>query len=252
MQSAIKSGLDGSGVLPGKLKLMRKAQILFQASADTLKKRHIDKKNVLLMAYAFAVSETNASGGVVVTAPTCGACGVLPAILKFSQDTLKVSENKIIEALAVAGLIGNIARTNATIAGAEGGCQAEVGVACAMAAAAYSHLIGSSNSQIFQAASVALEHHLGLTCDPVLGYVQSPCIERNAFAAIRALDAANYTSLMQIKVLFNYDDILETMLETGRALNAGYRETSTAGLASIYNKKKLSKTFKKKFDIKIT
>jgi L-serine dehydratase len=252
MQAAIKTGLAAEGELPGKLKLKRKAKVFFETPQKILSRKAIDKKIVLMMAYAFAVSETNASGGVVVTAPTCGSCGILPAILMFAKDTLNIKDVQIIEALAIAGLIGNIVRTNGSIAGAEAGCQAEVGVACSMAAAAYGYLIDLTNQKIFVAASAALEHHLGLTCDPVLGYVQAPCIERNALATIRALDAAQLVSLSPFKEIFNFDDIIETMLVTGRALNAGYRETSVGGLASIYNKKKATKAFNKKFGIKVS
>ncbi|GHU48747.1 hypothetical protein FACS1894218_6550 [Bacilli bacterium] len=243
MCNCIKNGLSTAGTLPGKLKLKRHAKEIYDSK--------VSAPNKLLIAYAFAVSETNASGGVVVTAPTCGACGVLPAVLYFAQKELKLSNEKILEALAIAGLVGNITRTNGSIAGAEAGCQAEIGTACAMAAAAYGYLIGLSNEDIFCAASSALEHHLGLTCDPVLGYVQSPCIERNALCAPRAIDAANLISLKNNRIhIFNYDDIVLTMLETGKALNPGYRETSLAGLSNTYsNKKKLSK---KDFNIKVS
>jgi L-serine dehydratase len=251
MQQAINKGLKSTDPLPGRLKLKRKAKILFDTSIQKLKSKHIDGNRHRLMAYAFAVSETNASGGIVVTAPTCGACGILPAVLLYSKEQLKLNDQKIIEGLAVAGLVGNVARTNGSIAGAEAGCQAEVGVACAMAAAAFAYFLKLSNNQIFNTAVSALEHHLGLTCDPVLGYVQSPCIERNALAAIRAIDAADLISLSAEGRIFNFDDIVETMLTTGRALNAGYRETSTAGLADIYNKK-INAKFKHKFDIKIS
>jgi L-serine dehydratase len=251
MQEDINEGLKQTAVLPGTLKLKRKAKILFEASVKKLKSKHINGNHNRLMAYAFAVSETNASGGVVVTAPTCGACGILPAVLLYAREQLKLNDVKIIEGLAIAGLIGNIARTNGSIAGAEAGCQAEVGVACAMASGAYAYFLKLSNNQIFSAAVSALEHHLGLTCDPVLGYVQSPCIERNALAAIRAVDAADLISLTSEGRLFNFDDIIETMLATGKALNPGYRETSTAGLADIYNKK-INAKFKHKFDIKVS
>jgi L-serine dehydratase len=251
MQQAIENGLNQTELLPGKLKLKRKARVLFNVSERKLKSKHIDQNQSRLMAYAFAVSEANASGGIVVTAPTCGSCGVLPAVLRYSQELLKLKKQKIIEGLAIAGLVGNIARTNGSIAGAEAGCQAEIGVACAMAAAAFAYFLKLSNIQIFNAAVSALEHHLGLTCDPVLGYVQSPCIERNALAAIRAINAATLASLTTESKIFNFDDIVEAMLTTGRALNPGYRETSTAGLADIYNKK-INAKFKAKFDIKVS
>jgi L-serine dehydratase len=251
MEQGINNGLQETTPLPGKLRFKRRAKILFDASSKKLKNKHVGDNRNRLMAYAFAVSETNASGGIVVTAPTCGACGILPAVLRYSKEQLHLSETKIIEGLAIAGLIGNIARTNGSIAGAEAGCQAEVGVACAMAAGAYAYFLKLSNTQIFSAAVSALEHHLGLTCDPVLGYVQSPCIERNGLAAIRAIDAAYLISLTAQSRLFNFDDIIETMLETGKALNAGYRETSTAGLADIYNKK-INAKFKHKYDIKVS
>jgi L-serine dehydratase len=252
MQQSIKSGLKTTGVLPGKLKLQRRAKALFEISIKKMNDRHIDGNRNKLMSYAFAVAEHNASGGIVVTAPTCGASGILPAVLRYAQEQLGISDNKIINALSIAGLIGNIARTNGSIAGAEAGCQAEVGVACAMAAGAYTYLLKLSNTQIFNSAADVLEHHLGLTCDPVLGYVQSPCIERNALASLRALDAVDLISLSSNKkTIFNYDDIIETMLETGKNMSKDYRETSQGGLASIYAKK-IDNKFKEKFDIKIS
>jgi L-serine dehydratase len=250
MQQSINIGLKQTSVIPGKLKLKRRAKILYEAPEKKITRVHMDKARNHLMAYAYAVCEMNASGGMIVTAPTCGACGILPATLRYSQELLKLTDNKIIKGLSVAGLVGNIARTNGSISGAEAGCQAEVGVACAMAAAAFAYFLKLSNKQIFDAAASALEHHLGLTCDPVLGYVQIPCIERNGLAAGRAIDAADLISLSSDHRKLNFDDIIATMLETGKALNAGYRETSTAGLADIYNKK--NDKFKKKFDIKIS
>ena len=195
------------------------------------------------MAYAYAVSEENASGGVIVTAPTCGSSGVLPAVIKTACDVIPIAkkrgiiieEKDIINAIKTAGLIGNLIKSNASISGAEAGCQAEIGAACSMAAAFQAELVGASLEQISSAAEIALEHHLGLTCDPVGGFVQIPCIERNAVAALRALDAfglAYYLKNFESKVSF--DMVVETMLETGKDLPRRYRETSTGGLAKNY------------------
>ena len=232
MKSAINEGLSKNGTLPGGLGTKRKAQTLLQ-------KRHIDesaqtKENRLVSAYAFAVSEENASGGVIVTAPTCGSCGVLPSVLKYMQDTRRYTDEEIIKALAVAGLVGNIIRTNASISGAECGCQAEIGSACSMAAAALGELFEMGLDQIDYAAEVAMEHHLGLTCDPICGLVQIPCIERNAVAAMRAINAISLANFLSDSRKITFDLIVKTMYNTGCDLPLGYRETADGGLAKYY------------------
>ncbi|HRD91032.1 MAG TPA: L-serine ammonia-lyase, iron-sulfur-dependent, subunit alpha, partial [Accumulibacter sp.] len=181
-----------------------------------------------------AVSEENAAGGEVVTAPTCGACGVLPAVLFFLQQNARLPDEKIHRALATAGMIGNIVKRNASISGAEVGCQGEVGTACAMAAGAAAQLLGASVRQIEYAAEMGLEHHLGLTCDPIGGYVQIPCIERNAIAAVRAVDCAAYALLSDGHHIVSFDEVVRTMWETGRDLKASYRETARGGLARVH------------------
>ena len=230
MQQAISRGLNNEGVLPGVLKLRRKAMSYYERS------KHLDhsmKQNAQLYAYALAVSEENASGGETVTAPTCGASGVLPAVLYCMKETKDISDQRILRALATAGLIGNIVKTNASISGAEVGCQGEVGTACAMASAATAQLIGGTIHQIEYAAEMGLEHHLGLTCDPVAGLVQVPCIERNAFGAVRAWDHGTYAILSDGKHLINFDRATQAMLETGRDLPSIYRETALGGLAKV-------------------
>ena len=233
MQNAINEGLSKSGILPGGLSVERKAQFLFN-------QKHIDespqtRENRLVCSYAFAVSEQNADCGVIVTAPTCGSCGVLPAVLKYMQDKNNFSDDDIIRALAVAGLIGNIVSTNASISGAECGCQAEVGTACSMAAAALCELFEMGIDQIEYAAEVAMEHHLGLTCDPVCGLVQIPCIERNAVAAMRAINALSLANFLFASRKVSFDVVVETMYQTGKDLSHLYRETSEGGLAKLYN-----------------
>ena len=221
------------GVLPGGLKVARKASTYWVKSksyTDSLKSR------AQIYAYALATSEENASGGIVVTAPTCGSCGVVPAVLYHlanSRDFLRI---RILRALATAGLFGNVAKTNASISGAEVGCQGEVGVACAMAAAAACQLFGGTPSQIEYAAEMGLEHHLGLTCDPVCGLVQVPCIERNAIAAARAFDANAYATLSDGSHMVSFDKVVEVMNETGHALPSLYRETSEGGLAKRFKR----------------
>lgn len=229
MKQAIHQGLEAEGVLPGGLGLRRKAgeyMIKAQSYAENIRARG------QVYAYALAVSEQNASGGLVVTAPTCGSCGVMPAVLYHLQRTRHFTDNRILRALATAGLFGNVVRTNASISGAEVGCQGEVGVACSMAAAAASQLHGGTLSQIEYAAEMGLEHHLGLTCDPVCGLVQIPCIERNAFAASRALDANTYANFTDGKHRVSFDRVVATMHQTGKDLPSLYKETSTGGLAS--------------------
>ena len=232
MQNAINEGLSRSGILPGGLSVERKAQFLYN-------QKHIDespqtRENRLVCSYAFAVSEQNADCGIIVTAPTCGSCGVLPAVLKYMQDKNRFSDEDIIRALAVAGLVGNIVSTNASVSGAECGCQAEIGTACSMAAAALSELFEMGIDQIEYAAEVAMEHHLGLTCDPVCGLVQIPCIERNAVAAMRAINALSLANFLFASRKVSFDVVVETMYQTGKDLSHLYREISEGGLAKLY------------------
>jgi L-serine dehydratase len=228
MKSAIQRGLENEGVLPGMIHLQRKASA-YSIKANGYKGSL--RRRSLLFAYALAVSEENASGGRIVTAPTCGSCGVLPAVLYLLQTSYKFSDQKIIRALATAGLIGNLVKTNASISGADVGCQGEIGTACAMAAAAAAQLFGGSPFQIEYAAEMGLEHHLGLTCDPVAGLVQIPCIERNAFGASRALDASTFALLSDGKHRISFDKTVSTMKQTGHDLPSLYKETSEGGLA---------------------
>ena len=228
MNDAIARGLQTEGVLPGGLRLSRKAYRVYQQTF------HLDvltQRTGLLTAYALAVSEENAAGGMVVTAPTCGSCGVLPSVLRYLQQRSEFTPAMIVRALATASLVGNIVKTNASISGAEVGCQGEVGTACAMAAAAAAQLLGATPHQIEYAAEIALEHMLGLTCDPIAGLVQVPCIERNAMAAMRALNCAEYVLFSDGRHLVSFDRIVETMNYTGHDLPRLYRETSTGGLA---------------------
>ncbi|MEG0284060.1 MAG: L-serine ammonia-lyase, iron-sulfur-dependent, subunit alpha [Erysipelotrichales bacterium] len=236
MLNNAQRGLDTTGMIPGDLKLIRVAQKINKAglSSDTKEEKH----RLLVSSYAYAVSEENASGGLVVTAPTCGASGVMPAIMYYYHHDLGFSIEKLAQSLAVAGVFGNLIKQNASISGAEGGCQAEVGTACSMAAAAVSYLDGLNLSQIEYAAEIAIEHHLGLTCDPVFGYVQIPCIERNGQAALRALDAALYAkALGEFRTnSISFDTVVNVMRETGNDLNHIYRETALGGLAINYIK----------------
>lgn len=228
MKDAVKRGLDNEGVLPGPLSLHRKAvsyHIKAEGYKDSLRTRG------LVFAYALAVSEENASGGEIVTAPTCGSCGVVPAVLYHLEVSRGFSKNRMLRALATAGLFGNIVKQNASISGAEVGCQGEVGVACAMAAAAASQLFGGSPAQIEYAAEMGLEHHLGMTCDPVCGLVQIPCIERNAYAAARALDANIYSSFTDGIHRVSFDRVVAVMKQTGHDLPSLYKETGEGGLA---------------------
>jgi len=236
MKDSIQNGLSKDGILPGVLEVERKAKSLLKKSF-ALEPQEIKEKR-LVSAYAFAVSETNANGGYVVTAPTCGASGVLPAVLFYLQERYSFKDEDIINSLATAGLIGNLIKFNASISGAEAGCQAEIGSACAMAAGAQSELYDLSLEQIEYAAEIALEHHLGLTCDPIYGYVQIPCIERNAVAALRAIDASSLAFFLTGSRKISFDMVVETMLETGKDLNKNYRETSGGGLATNYKKPK--------------
>ncbi len=231
MKTAIRKGLNDEGILPGGLNVAKKARSLYNS-------QHIDesaetRENRMVCAYAFAVSEQNASGETIVTAPTCGAAGVLPAVLYYQQRKHRFKDEEILRALAVAGIIGNIIKTNASISGAECGCQAEIGSACAMASAALAELFKLSLDKIEYAAEIAIEHHLGLTCDPICGLVQIPCIERNAVAAMRAINAVNLASFLWDTRKISFDHVVRTMKETGHDLHTSYKETSEAGLAKI-------------------
>ena len=230
MQTSVREGLDADGVLPGELNLRRKAAAYWQKA----KSYKVSLQNrCLIMSYALAVSEQNASGGLVVTAPTCGAAGVLPAILYHLKTYHEFSDKNILKALATAGLFGNVIKNNASISGAEVGCQGEVGSACAMAAAAANQIFGGTPQQIEYAAEMGLEHHLGLTCDPIRGLVQIPCIERNSFAALRALDASLASMLSDGKHMVSFDTVVETMRQTGIDLSNLYKETACGGLAVV-------------------
>ncbi|QIR76923.1 L-serine ammonia-lyase [Sulfurospirillum diekertiae] len=229
MQTTIDRGLKQSGVLPGILQYPRKAPMFFAKARKEEKRTH-----GIIFAYALATSEENASGNIVVTAPTCGACGVVPAVLRYLKELYTLDQTDCLRALAVAGLLGNIVKFNGSISGAEVGCQGEVGVACSMAAGMASYLFGGNLQQIDYAAEMGLEHHLGMTCDPIAGYVQVPCIERNAVAAIRAVDAAEYTSYTDGTHKVSFDEIIQTMVETGKDMNTNYKETSLGGLAKHY------------------
>lgn len=231
MKSAVERGIVREGRLPGPLNLRRKAAQYYVKAAgfrDNLKSRG------LTFAYALAVSEENASGGIIVTAPTCGSCGVLPGVLYHIWKSRDLPETRVLRALATGGLIGNIVKQNASISGAEVGCQGEVGVACAMAAAAALQLFGGSPAQIEYAAEMGLEHHLGMTCDPVCGLVQIPCIERNAYAAARALDANLYSAFSDGRHRVTFDRIVEVMKQTGHDIPSLYKETAMGGLAVIH------------------
>ena len=232
MLDTINIGLSKDGELQGKLHIKRKAKMLYEKK---ILENNDDMYVRLLYSYAYAVAEENADGGVIVTAPTCGSCGVLPAVLRYSLEHDKVSKTEAINGLAVAGLIGNLVKSNASISGAEAGCQAEIGTACAMAAAYYSYVRGANLNHIEQSAEIALEHHLGLTCDPIMGYVQIPCIERNAVAAIRAIDAFKLSNLLYSDdSKISFDLVVKTMLETGKDIENKYRETSKGGLAKYF------------------
>jgi len=233
MKKAIGNGLHHEGLLPGGLKLQRKAASYYAKSVGL---KDYAKTTSRIFAYALAVAEENASGGEVVTAPTCGSAGILPAVLKISQEHFMIDDDKIIRALATAGLVGNIVKHNASISGAEVGCQGEVGTACAMAAAAATQLAGGTPAQIEYAAEMGLEHHLGLTCDPVNGLVQIPCIERNVHAAVRAFDAARYSILSDGSHFISFDVVTKVMKQTGKDLPSLYKETSLGGLAAFGDK----------------
>ncbi|HBC86285.1 MAG TPA: L-serine ammonia-lyase [Lentisphaeria bacterium] len=230
MKESLARGLDTEGVLPGGIKLERKARSYYYKAK---RNDQASQKTGLLSAYALAVSEENASGGIVVTAPTCGSCGVIPSVLKILQETYNFSDDDILKALATAGHFGNVIKANASISGAEVGCQGEIGSACSMAAAAAAQLLGGTVYQVEYAAEMAMEHHLGLTCDPVMGLVQIPCIERNVFAAARALTCAEYALFSDGRHRISFDEVIETMRLTGHDLKSSYRETAQGGLAKL-------------------
>lgn len=232
MKEAVERGLKREGRLPGPLNLPRKAPTYYVKATGY--KQSLQTRG-LVYAYALAVSEENASGGTIVTAPTCGACGVLPAVLYHISKSHEFTDKQILHALATAGLVGNIVKKNASISGADVGCQGEVGVACAMASAASCQLFGGSPSQIEYAAEMGLEHHLGMTCDPICGLVQIPCIERNAFAATRALDSNLYAAFSDGSHRVSFDRVVEVMKRTGHDIPSLYKETSEGGLAKGFN-----------------
>ena len=232
MEDSVRRGLAAEGILPGGLGVARKAKLLFDKrcyneSADVTMNR-------LIAAYAYAVSEENADEHIVVTAPTCGSCGVLPAVMYHMRYDRGFPEEEILDALAVAAMIGNVIRTNASISGAECGCQAEIGSACSMTAAALASLYGLNSDQIEYAAEIAMEHNLGLTCDPVKGLVQIPCIERNAVAAMRAISSVNLSRFLYTTRKISFDEVVATMYRTGKDMDEKYRETSHGGLAQLY------------------
>lgn len=241
MFACVEKGLEAEGIIPGRLQLEKVAARLYTntMNMEFNAANSSERTKMLVSAYAYAVSEENASGGEVVTAPTCGAAGVLPAVLYYFHHHQNIDEARLINALAVAGVFGNVVKTNATISGAKGGCQAEIGTACSMAAAAAAYLLKLDLQQIEYAAEVAMEHHLGLTCDPVGGYVQIPCIERNGAAALRAYDAALYGKHIAIlrKNRISFDDVVQVMKETGKHLHKDYKETSLGGLAKHHQHK---------------
>lgn len=236
MQETVKMGLNAVGELPGGLHVMRKANHLWHSKY--IGESQSIAENRMICAYAFAVAEQNACGGQVVTAPTCGSCGVLPAVMYFMKKYHKFSDAQIVRGLAAAGIVGNLIKTNASISGAECGCQAEIGSACSMAAAGLAELYDMDIEQIEYAAEVAMEHHLGLTCDPVNGLVQIPCIERNAVAAMRAINSVNISNFLAFTRKVSLDTIITTMYETGRDISGCYRETSKGGLAKLYDRRK--------------
>ena len=238
MKRSIDEGLAASGVLPGGLNVQRKAKYLYEK--DPKVDEPALKEFQMIAAFAYAVAEQNAGNGTVVTAPTCGACGVVPAVLKYAQVTKGFTDEQIIHGLATAGIIGNLTKTNASISGAECGCQAEVGTACSMAAAALAELYQQDLDQVEYAAEVAMEHHLGLTCDPICGLVQIPCIERNAVAAMRAMNACNLSYFLTGSRNISYDMVCRAMKETGVNLNHRFRETSEGGLAKLYNRRRIN------------
>ena len=235
MKQSIEDGLHAEGTLPGGLKVQRKAKHLISQELSTEVAQVRECR--LICAYAFAVSEQNADNGTIVTAPTCGSCGVLPAVLRYIQETRHLSDRQILRGLATAGIIGSLTKRNASISGAEAGCQAEIGTACSMAAAALAELYGLNLDQVEYAAEMAMEHHLGLTCDPICGLVQIPCIERNAVAAMRAMNACNLSYFLCGSRNISYDMVCKAMYDTGLGLSHQYKETSEGGLARFYGRR---------------
>jgi L-serine dehydratase len=235
MKKSVENGIEHEGVLPGPLKLARKAASYY---AKSLGYSPAIMRRGMIYTFALAVAEENAGGGRVVTAPTCGSCGVVPSVLYLLHKYNDATEQRIIRALATAGLVGNLVKHNASISGAMVGCQGEVGTACAMAAAAATQIFGGTITEVEYAAEMGMEHHLGLTCDPVMGLVQIPCIERNAFGATRALDASTFSILSDGRHRVSFDEIVQTMKQTGLDMNAAYRETSTGGLAKVVKSRK--------------
>lgn len=235
MKTSIDAGLSTTGILPGGLGVQRKARFLLdqQRSGEAAPLRECR----IISAYAYAVAEQNADNGTIVTAPTCGACGVLPAVLQYFQETQHADDSVILRGLATAGIIGSVTKRNASISGAECGCQAEIGTACAMAAAALAELYGLTLDQVEYAAEIAMEHSLGLTCDPICGLVQIPCIERNAVAAMRAMNACNLSYLLCGSRNISYDMVCRAMYDTGLNLSHQYKETSEGGLARMYDRR---------------
>jgi len=236
MKNAIAEGLKAEGTLPGGLNVQRKAKYLYEQVPEENIPALIEFQKI--SAYAYAVAEQNADNGIIVTAPTCGACGVLPAVLKYAQETKNFTDEQMVRGLAAAGVIGALTKRNASVSGAECGCQAEIGTACSMAAAALAELYGQNLDQVEYAAEVAMEHHLGLTCDPICGLVQIPCIERNAVAAMRAMNACNLSYFLTGSRNISYDMVCRAMKETGLNLSHQYKETSEGGLARIYDRRK--------------
>ena len=233
MDDAVRRGLEKEGDVPGPFKYPKRAKEMYEKS---LSKRAALIFTNKVFAYALAVSEENASMGQVVTAPTCGASGVIPGLLRGMKEEYELTEKHILRGLAIAGLIGNLVKYNATISGAEGGCQAEVGTACSMAAAMATYFMGGNIDQIEYAAESAMEHHLGMTCDPVGGYVIIPCIERNAICAVRALNTAIYCMSTDGNHTISFDEVVKTMKETGKDMCSAYKETSDGGLAKYYDR----------------
>ena len=239
MKQSIEDGLKATGTLPGGLNVQRKAKYLYDQPPVEGEPALLEFQKIA--AYAYAVAEQNADNGTIVTAPTCGACGVLPAVLKYAQETKGFTDEQILRGLATAGIIGNLTKRNASISGAECGCQAEIGTACSMAAAALAELYNQNLDQVEYAAEVAMEHHLGLTCDPICGLVQIPCIERNAVAAMRAMNACNLSYYLTGSRRISYDMVCRAMHETGVNLNHRFRETSEGGLARLYDRRRTNR-----------
>lgn len=233
MYRCVKRGIKKEGLLPAKLRFKRKAKEMYEKAMIAPESLKLTKK---MFAYALASSEENASAGEVVTAPTCGACGVIPAVLVAMVEEFNIDRKRAIRGLAIAGLVGSIIKKNATVSGAEGGCQAEIGSACSMASAMATYFMGGDANQIEYAAESGMEHALGMTCDPIGGYVIVPCIERNAVFSVKALNTANYVMSVDPDHIISFDDVIVTMAETGKDLRQGYRETSTSGLAKYYEK----------------